>query len=799
MFINYLKTAFRNLLRNKVYSLINISGLAIGIAACLLIFLYIITEFSYDKFHEKADRIYRVAINGEISGSFFNVAVSSAAMAEPIVRDFPEVVDAVRLNDVSQTVYFTYNDKKYFEEGMIYADSSFFDIFSYDVLNGDLKTALNEPYSLVLTEEIARKYFGKENPIGKIIKLNDKQNYKVTAVIADPPQNAHFHFKIVSSFSTLYKEHGKENYESWGSLSLLTYILLADGASPEDFEKKLPAFFLKYMEDLQTLDVKFEAFLQPITSIHLHSNLMAEAEANSSMSYIYTFSAIAIFILLIACINYMNLTTARSIKRAREVGLRKVVGALKKQLIFQFICESIILSLIGFIIALILVEAALPVFNDLTGQEFGLNLLSKWYFILGMIGMVLFVGFIAGSYPAFYLSSFQPIKVIKGSLSKSSGKSSLRNILVIIQFTVSIILIICTGVVYSQLQYIKSKKLGFDKEHIVVLPLRGERLRNKIEVIKSELLNLSCVDKVTASKSILGREIDGTGYIPEGFDENSPWIIFTNSVDHDYVETMGMKLIKGRVFSKEFGTDTASIIINKTLMKKLGWEDPLGKKIISFRETIEIPLTIIGVIDDFHFQSLHDAVEPSLLSFNPSAMRFLSVKLHPGNINSTLETLRAKWNELESSFPFDYFFLDQDLDRLYRADKRMGEIFIYFTIIAIFVACLGLFGLASYSAEQKTKEIGIRKAIGSSVSGIAFMLTKQFVKWILIANIIAWPVAYYYMDKWLDNFAYNIELSDFWWLFVASAVISFIIAVLTVVSQALRAATSNPVEALKYE
>ena len=799
MFANYLKTALRNLLRNKIFSFINISGLAIGIAACLLIFLYIITEFSYDKFHEKADRIYRVAINGEVSGSFLNVAVSSAAMAGPIVRDFPEVVDAVRLNNVSQTVYFTYNDKKYFEEGMIYVDSSFFNIFTYDVLNGDITSALDEPYSLVLTKDVADKYFAKENPIGKTIKLNDRQNYKVTAVIANPPENAHFHFKIVSSFSSLYGDYGRETYENWGSLSILTYILLEEGVEAKDFEKKLPGFFLKYMEDLETMDIKFEAFLQPLTSIHLHSNLMAEAEANGSMSYIYTFSAIAIFILLIACINYMNLTTARSMKRSREVGLRKVAGAMKNQLVVQFICESIILSLIGFIIALILVEISLPVFNKLTGQEFGLNILTKWYYILGLIGMILFVGLVSGSYPAFYLSSFRPIKAIKGGLSKSSGKSSLRNTLVIIQFTISIILIICTGVVYSQLQYIKSKKLGFDKENILILPLRGERLRSKIDVLKSELLNLSCVDKVSASRSVISRGIDGTGYHPEGFDENSPWIIFNNSVDEDYIETMGMNLIKGRGFSKEFGTDTSSIIINKTLMKRLGWEDPLGKKIGTFHDTIEIPLTIIGVIDDYHSNSLHKVVDPSLLCFYPQELRFLNLKLNHGNINTSLETIKAKWNELEKCFPFDYYFLDQDFETFYRADKRMGEIFIYFTIIAIFVACLGLFGLASYSAEQKTKEIGIRKAIGSSVASLVIMLTKQFVKWILIANIIAWPVAYYYMDKWLGNFAYNIELSDFWWLFVASAAISFAIAVLTVSSQALRAAMANPVESLKYE
>lgn len=800
MLKNYIIIALRNLLRQKGYSIINISGLAIGLAAFILIVLHVVNELSYDKFHEKADRIYRICVNGMIAGDVLNVAVSAAPTGEAMVRDIPEITKATRIDEFSQTVHFVYEDRRFFQDGLLYVDSTFFDIFSFDLIRGNPKTALVEPYSFVITKSTAEKYFGQEDPIGKTIRVNDKRNYTVTAIVADPPENSHFDFEVLASFTSQIKTRGKEAYENWGSLGLYTYVLLAKGANPDEVEKRFPEMYLQYMEDLSELEnITFEPYLQPITKIHLHSNLMAEIETNSDISYIYTFLAIGIFILLIACINFMNLSTARSMKRAREVGLRKVVGAYRKQLIYQFIGESLILSFIGLIFAMILVEIALPVFNQLLDQKLALDLFKNIYVFIMLIGLAIIVGLIAGSYPAFYLSGFQPIKILKGTFTKSAKKSPVRNVLVIIQFTISVFLIISTGFVYNQLSFLRQKKLGFNKEHMIVIPLRGDRLRDKAEIFKSELSNLSCVSAVSISRFVPGRDMDGTGYVPEGYDENNPVIIFTNIVDHDYISTMEMQIIEGREFSREFSTDSSAVIINETLVKKLGWDKPLGKKITGFGNNGEYDLHVVGVVQDFHFRSLHDVVEPSLMFISPDYARNLNIRLHASNVQEQISSIREKWQEIESSIPFDYYFLDEDFNSQYKAEQRIGEIFIYFTVIAIFIACLGLFGLASYNAEQKTKEIGIRKALGSSVQRIVFMLSKQFTKWVFIANIIAWPVAWYFVSNWLGNFAYSIEILDYWWIFVVSALLSIFIAILTVTYQAIKAALTNPVDAIKYE
>lgn len=800
MLRNYIIIAFRNLFRQKGYSIINISGLAIGLAAFILIVLHVVNELSYDKFHTKAERIYRICVEGMIAGDVLNVAVSAAPTAEAMVRDIPEIINATRIDEFSQTVHFVYEDRKFFQDGLLYVDSTFFDIFSFELIRGNSKTALVEPYSFVLTESTALKYFGQEDPIGKTIKVNDKRNYTVTGIVADPPENSHFDFEVLASFTSQIKTNGKEAYENWGSLGLYTYVLLAKGANPDEVEKRFPEMYLQYMEDLSELDnITFKPYLQPITKIHLYSNLMAELETNSDISYIYTFLAIAIFILLIACINFMNLSTARSMKRAREVGLRKVVGAYRKQLIFQFIGESLILSFIGLIFALILVEIALPLFNQILEQELTLNLFRQANVFVLLIGLAIIVGLIAGSYPAFYLSAFQPIKVLKGTFTKSARKSPVRNILVIIQFTISVFLIISTGFVYNQLSFLRQKKLGFNKDQMIIIPLRGDRLRDKAEIFKFELSNLSCVSAVSTSRFVPGRDMDGTGYIPEGYDENNPVIIFTNTVDHDYLSTMEMEVIEGREFSREFTTDSSAVIINEALVKKLGWEEPLGKKITGFGNSGEFNLNVIGVVEDFHFRSLHDIVEPSLMFITSNHARNLNIRLNDGDVQQQISMIREKWQEIEKSIPFDYYFLDEDFDSQYKAEQRIGEIFIYFTLIAILIACLGLFGLASYNAEQKTKEIGIRKALGSSIQRIVFMLSKQFTKWVIISNIIAWPLAWYFLNDWLGNFAYSINIMEYWWIFVVSAFISIFIAILTVTYQALKAALTNPVDAIKYE
>ena len=800
MLRNYIIIAFRNLFRQKAYSIINISGLAIGLAAFILIVLHVVNELNYDKFHEKHDRIYRICVNGMIAGDVLNVAVSAAPTGEAMVRDIPEIINVTRIDNFSQTVHFVYEDRRFFQDGLLYVDSTFFDVFSFDLIRGNPKTALVDPYSFVLTKSTAEKYFGQEDPIGKTIKVNDKRNYTVTAIVADPPENSHFDFEVLASFTSQIKTNGKEAYENWGSLGLYTYVLLAKGANPDEVEKRFPEMYLQYMEDLSELEnITFEPYLQPLTSIHLHSNLMAELETNSDISYIYTFLAIAVFILLIACINFMNLSTARSMKRAREVGLRKVVGAYRKQLIYQFIGESLILSFIGLVFALILVEVALPLFNQILEQELALNLFRQTNVFALLICLAVIVGLIAGSYPAFYLSAFQPIKVLKGTFTKSAKKSPVRNVLVIIQFTISVFLIISTGFVYNQLSFLRQKKLGFNKEQMIIIPLRGDRLRDKAEIFKSELLNLSCISAVSTSRFVPGRDMDGTGYVPEGYDENNPVIIFTNTVDHDYVSTMEMKIVEGREFSREYKTDSSAVIINEALVKKLGWENPLNKKITGFSNTGEFELTVIGVVQDFHFRSLHDMVEPSLIFITSNHARNLNIRLHDGNVQQQISLIQEKWQEIETSIPFDYYFLDEDFNSQYKAEQRIGEIFIYFTIIAILIACLGLFGLASFNAEQKTKEIGIRKALGSSIQRIVFMLSKQFTKWVIISNVIAWPVAWYFLNDWLGNFAYSIEILDYWWIFAVSAFLSIFIAILTVTYQAIKAAMTNPVDAIKCE
>ncbi|MCF8369713.1 MAG: ABC transporter permease [Bacteroidales bacterium] len=800
MLKNYIIVALRNIYRQKVYSIINILGLAIGFAAFILIVLHINHELSYDKFHDKADRIYRVCVNGMVAGDPLNVAVSAAPTGEAMVREIPTITTFTRIDKFPQSVHLSYNERNFYQEGLIFADSTFFDLFSFKLIQGNPKKALTEPYSLVLTKSVADKYFGNEDPMGKVIKMNNNANFTITGIVEDPPTNSHFSFEAISSFTTMLKMNGPDAYKNWGSLSLYTYVLLANGASAEETETRFPDLYLKYMEDLSHLEnISFTPYLQPLTSIHLHSNLMAELEPNSDIDYVYAFLAIALFILLIACINFMNLATARSVKRAKEVGLRKVVGAYKKQLVFQFLGEALLLSFFALILSIILIEIFLPTFNHLLDKTLEINIFSNLKSISYLLGLVVVVGILAGSYPAFYLSSFQPVKVLKGTFRMGSGKSGLRNILVIIQFSISIFLIICTSFVYNQLNYLRQSKLGFNKEQVVVIPLRGERLFSKADLIKSEFNNLSVVKDVTSSRFVPGRDMDGSGFIPEGYDENNPIIIFNNQVDFSYIETMEMNILSGRSFSKEFSTDSLSVVINETLVKKLGWEEPLGKKITGFGRDKPFDLTVIGIVEDYHFRSLHDVIEPSLMFVGNNNNRFISVRLNSGDIKYNIEMLKDKWKEIESTMPFDYYFLDEDYDNLYKAEQRVGEIFIYFTVIAIVIACLGLFGLASYNAEQKTREIGIRKALGSSVNRILIMLSKQFSKWVLIANIIAWPVSWYFISEWLGNFAYSIKIVDKWWIFLLSAGIAFIIALLTVTYQTIKAAIINPVDAIKYE
>jgi len=638
--------------------------------------------------------------------------------------------------------------------------------------------------------------------------MNDAFTFKVTCVIEDPPVNTHIRFPLLLSWSSLKKVNPDRNIDNWGSLSIYTYLKLAENSDPKLFSRKIEKMIMKKLiatsgqdsSEFQNLQLEFNAYLQPLKDIHLHSNLMAEMTTNSDISYVYTFSAIAIFILIIASINFMNLTTARSARRAREVGIRKVHGGYRRQLICQFISESIILSLLALVVAIIIVEISLPAFSAMIDQKLDNHLLAYPQMILLYLMMALFVGFLSGTYPSFYLSSFQPARVLKGSVSRKSGNASLRNFLVILQFTISIFLIIGTLMIYSQLTYVKNKRLGFDKEHLMVLQFRNEELRDNYQSFKNEFSKLPVIAGTGGASAIPGEGTNGTAFFPEGMNSNDPWLIFNTEVDYNYIRTMGMEMLLGRDFNKEFGTDTLGIIINETLWKKLGWgEEALGKKFRVGSPNEGPQFHVIGVVKDFHFESLRDKIEPLVLFVRNDKLNFLFIRLLPSDLNSDIEIISDKWDELSPDIPFEYQFLDVSFNEKYKSEQKLASLFVIFAIIAIFIACLGLFGLSSYMAEQRTKEIGVRKTFGATNLELVILLTRDITKWILLANVIAWPLAWYFMEDWLQNFAYRIEVVDHWPVFFLASIASFIIAILTVAGQAIRVAHSNPVLALKYD
>jgi putative ABC transport system permease protein len=802
MFEHYLKTTFRNFWRYRGYTLINLFGLAIGIATCLIIFTYISYELNYDKFNRDYEDVYRLAVKGRFGEDFFNVAVSMPPLPVAVKRDFPEVRSYSRIDKYEENTFMAIDDKKFYIEGLYFVDTSFLDVFTFELLSGDPATALADPYSLVLTEKLARKYFGEEDPMGKMIRLNDQVSMKITGVLKDIPANTHMKFTMLGSITTLMKERGEENYkENWGSLFLHSYIRLYHGTDAAAFGEKIKMVIRDaFGEAADEYNIEMIPYLQPLADIHLHSNLMAELEPNSDISYIYIFSAVAVFILIIACINFMNLSTARSSKRSREVGMRKVSGATRRQLIWQFLSESLLLSLICMILAFVLVEALLPVFNNLTGLELE-PFFHRPFTILLVLVLAIFVGLFAGTYPAFVLSSFQPIRAIKGELYRGMKKSVMRNLLVVLQFSISIALLVCTWLIYKQMDFIREKKMGFDQENLVIIPLKADRLKDQGKSLKGEFEQLPAVKMISLTSSTPGGSIDGRGYSPEGVDSKSPWIIYTLRADYDFIDVFGMKIKEGRKLSKDYGTDTMATVINEALVKKLGWEEPVGKKIFSFGndDSVRTYLTVVGVVEDFHFKSLHDAIEPSMIVIDRDKPDYLAVRLNPGNTGKSIEQLRQKWEEVEHAFPFDYYFMKEEYQDQYKSEQKMADLFITFTILAMLIACLGLFGLALFSIEQRTKEIGIRKILGASVSGLLYRLSREFTRWILLSAIIAWPVAYFLVNNWLQSFAYRIEILDYAWIFLVSALIALVIALFTIIYQAYRAATRDPVDAVKWE
>ncbi len=805
MLKNYIKIALRNLRRNKLYSVLNIAGLAIGITCCILILLYVQDELSYDRFHEKADRIYRATTHFVLKDRVMNFA-STAHVQGPMFKDaYPEVENYVRFNSYGSRRMIRYEDVTYAEEKFIWVDNSVFDIFSFNLIKGNPGEALTKPNTVVITEEIAEKYFGSEDPIGKNLRVHSDELYMVTGVVENIPQNSHIRPDFLASFVTLdLQPTGNATADLVNNVDYYTYLLLKDGADYKALEQKFVGFVEKYLGPLiNSIGGSARYDLQPLTSIYLHSNLENELERTGDIGYVWLFLGIGLFILLLACLNFMNLSTARSANRAKEVGLRKVVGAQKAQLIKQFIGESMILTLIALLLSLILVFFTLPIFNSISGKSLAMSYLSNPVLLLGLFGFFIIVSLIGGSYPAFFLSTFRPVEVLQGRLRRGAKSSVLRISLVSLQFTVSIVLIIGTLIVNKQLNYVRNKNLGYDKDHVIALRIRNEDTQKRHEAIRNALLANPNILSVSASSSLpLGQNSFSAHHIA-GQPADEMIMLHTQIVDEHFIDTYKMEIVQGRNFSKDFPTDPQeAIIINEATAKKLGWQDdPLGKEIEALMSLTEMKkYRVIGVVKDYHFLSLHEEIQPLVLyNANPYGGDYyrMSLRARPENIQETIGYLTSKWREFDSQYPLEFVFLDDQYDALYRTEERLGKLFGYFTALAIIIGCLGLFGLSAYSAEQRTKEIGIRKVLGATTSNVTMLLVREFTKWVLLAVLVAWPVGYFLMHNWLQNFAYRINLGA--GSFLLAAFLAFIIAIMTVTYQALKAAMANPAESLKYE
>ncbi|MCI0692162.1 ABC transporter permease [candidate division KSB1 bacterium] len=790
MLKNYLKIALRNLLKHKGYSFINVAGLAIGMACCILILLWVRDELSYDMFHPAAGRIYRVVQEQRFSGSVQQVAVVAAPVAPALANDFPEVEIAVRVRPRTQLVSF--GEKKFFGERIAYADSNVFKLFAFPLLFGDPETALATPRSVVLTASMAKKYFGGEDPMGKILKFDNRFEYAVTGVMKDIPFNSHLRAEAIATFSVFNDEPWIDN---WGVNLLWTYVRLKSGAAPQALDQKLPEFTKKYRGEETLANISY--YLQPLHDIHLRSRMVAEMGANGDAAYIYIFSAVGVFILLIAAINYMNLATARATQRMKEVGLRKVLGAYRLQLIRQFLGESLLLSFLALLCAVVVVEILLPAFNEFAEKNLALSYRTDALILTALLGVCVLVGVMAGSYPAFFLSAFQSVTVLKGVLKSGPRAALFRQVLVVSQFGIAIILLVGTMVVFQQLSFVKSQHLGFNKEHLVAINVRDRSLANKTEMVKSELLKIPQVVSATATSNFIGRFFGQTTFQPEGDDQNE-WLMSELYVDADFIKTMEMQIVAGRDFSRAITSDsTEGFIVNEAAVKTMGLktsEEALSTR-LERGESRKGP--ILGVVKDFNFTSLHREIEPLVMIYDPKEILSITVGISPEEVAGTLASLEQTWNRLSPAWPFEYSFLDESLDALYRADVKVGQIFGSFAAIAVSIACLGLLGLAAFTAERRTKEIGIRKVLGASVSGVVALLSKEFLQLVLLANLIAWPVAYFAAKKWLEDFAYRVELGLT--TFLLAAATALLIAFVTVSLQAIKAAMTNPIEALRYE
>ncbi|MFA8433342.1 MAG: ABC transporter permease [Marinifilaceae bacterium] len=801
MLWNNLKITLRNLWKNKIFSLINLFGLAIGLACCIILYLYVADELSYDKHNPNHERIYRLGTSFKFNELELTDPSTSPAVGPALVNEFPEVENSVRILREFNPLPIETDGKSFVEEKIYWTDPSFVDIFNVSCLEGNPKLSLSQPNQLVISRSTAMKYFGSLQVMGKQVKLEDDGTYTITSVVEDMPKNSHFHFHFLTSVQT----HWKYKVTSWMNDGAYTYVLLDRKSSAESFHSKLPGLVKKYIEPEliknhnQSLKEYEEAgnyhryYAMPLSKIHLHSHSIYELEPNGNISNVYIFSFSSLLILLIACINFTNLSTAKSTQRAKEIGVRKTLGSTRKRLIGQFLSESILLSLFALVIALLLVEASLPLTNSLIGKKLQILYHQNYHLLLLFLGIALFTGLFAGSYSAFYLSRFNPMKVMKGDISRGSQNSSLRKVLVGIQFCISIFLFISTFVIRDQMNYIHSKDLGFQKENLLVLD-NAHKLQGSTN-FKELLQKHPGVKDVSQTTNIPGGFFDGFTVMGDPSTDPNSYSTRAMCTDFDFIKTMGMQVVEGRFFSRDLPSDSKGIVINQTMAKEMNLAQPLGKKIyFNFME----PLTIIGLVKDFHFVSLHNKISsvvmlhPDFSKKNKIAIRFL-----PEQRQSVLRMATRLWEQHSNGFPLEYFFVADQMEDLHRTENRTMKLFSIFSILSILVTCLGLLGLSSFTTEQRTKEIGIRKTLGASNFTILHLLNRDILSWMIVAFIFTSPIAWYIMNHWLQDFAYRTAIH--WYAFALSGGLALLIALLTVSWQAWRASRLNPVEALRYE
>jgi putative ABC transport system permease protein len=802
MFKNHLKIAYRNFVRYKLYSFINVFGLAIGLSICMIISLWVLRELSYDRFHENADRIYRIERELFRDNLYSRWPITGGRYKQALIDDYPEIVNAVRfwrrefaIKDHKNAVH---------RQEMFSVDNSVFEMFDFYLEDGDEQSALSDPMTVVLTRENAVKYFGTGDAMGKSLTFEwegEQVDFKVTGILEDIPENSHIHFDMLLSI-TSYKE---EPYSDWRSNYLYTYVQVQENTAKQDLEEKLKTFVTQRLEphygDLLLQDRSIHEVLKmhlfPIIDIHLRPSANWEVEPGGNISSVYIFSCIAILILIIACMNFVNLSTARASKRAKEVSLRKTVGAEKQQLRVQFIQESVLLAFVSLIIAFVMSSLFIQAYNEIFSENLSLSLLMQLKNLIILVGATFAVGVLAGLYPAFYLTRFEPVVVMKGGPLSGSGKSVFRRNMVIIQFSISIILIVGVFTVYKQMRYIQTRSLGFDKENMVLIPVRSQRIAQNYGSFRNELMQNPQIISTSASSEVPADSHYSNSSVNRlESEEPINLILFTS--DYDYVETYRMEILAGRAFSRDFSTDTeGTIILNASAAHRIGWtpEEAVGKKLEGAYS--ESATHVVGVVENFHFRSLRREVEPMALLLYPDYIRDISVRIKPGDVGRTLNFIQQKWESLFPGEQFEFSFLDSRINQLYESEKKMQDLIVIFSALSILVACLGLLGLVSFTAELRTKEIGIRKVLGASTGSVIVLLSKEFIKWILLANIVAWPLAWFMMNKWLQNFAYKTNIG--WTVFVLAGFVTMAIAIFTFIFQTVRTAGAKPVYSLRYE